>query len=94
MKSWYLVAYDVRDAKRLRKTAKILEGYGTRIQYSLFRCFMSRKMLEHLRWDLSKILASEDTILFLPLCDKCVSKIRQENIDVWPTEPDSWEILG
>jgi CRISPR-associated protein Cas2 len=62
MKSWYLVAYDVRDGKRLRKTAKILEGYGTRIQYSLFRCFMSRKMLEHLRWDLSKILTKDPYI--------------------------------
>ena len=31
MKHWHLISYDVRDPKRLRKVAKMLEGYGTRI---------------------------------------------------------------
>lgn len=34
---WHLIRYDVRNAKRLRQVAKKLEGYGTRIQYSVFR---------------------------------------------------------
>ena len=45
---WHLFAYDVREAKRLRQVAKILEGYGTRIQYSIFRCRLDRKSLEKL----------------------------------------------
>ncbi|MGH7736190.1 MAG: CRISPR-associated endonuclease Cas2, partial [Gemmatimonadales bacterium] len=32
----YLVAYDIRDDRRLRGIAGCMEGYGTRIQYSVF----------------------------------------------------------
>src|SRR5262249_25938031 len=39
---WWLVCYDVRDPDRLRKTAKHLEGYGERVQYSVFRCWLTR----------------------------------------------------
>ncbi len=34
----YLVSYDICDPKRLRRVAKILEGFGTRLQYSVFEC--------------------------------------------------------
>jgi len=33
-----LVAYDITDAKRLHKVAKICEDYGVRVQYSVFEC--------------------------------------------------------
>ncbi|MGE0434417.1 MAG: CRISPR-associated endonuclease Cas2 [Planctomycetota bacterium] len=46
MNQWYLLTYDVRDDKRLRKVAKTLEGYGTRLQYSVFHCHLSRTDLE------------------------------------------------
>ena len=38
---WWLVCYDVRDPKRLRKAAKHMEGYGERMQYSVFRCWLN-----------------------------------------------------
>jgi CRISPR-associated protein Cas2 len=37
----YLVAYDIRDDRRLRSIAGCMEGYGTRIQYSVFVCDLS-----------------------------------------------------
>jgi CRISPR-associated endonuclease Cas2 len=33
---WWLVCYDVRDPERLRRAAKHMEGYGERMQYSVF----------------------------------------------------------
>ena len=33
-----LVAYDICDAKRLAKVAKVCEDYGVRVQYSVFEC--------------------------------------------------------
>ena len=33
-----LVAYDITEAKRLHKVAKICEDYGVRVQYSVFEC--------------------------------------------------------
>ena len=32
----YLVAYDINDDRRRNRVAKILQGYGERLQYSVF----------------------------------------------------------
>jgi len=34
----YLVSYDISNPKRLRKVARSLEGFGVRLQYSVFEC--------------------------------------------------------
>lgn len=48
MKKWFLISYNIRDEKRLRKVAKIMEGYGQRIQYSVFRLHHNERGLERL----------------------------------------------
>ncbi|MEM3489016.1 MAG: CRISPR-associated endonuclease Cas2 [Nitrososphaerota archaeon] len=79
MKTPYLICYDVREEKRLRKTAKIMEGYGKRIQYSIFYCNISTRNLEKLRYELGKILEKEDDLLVIPLCKSCSIKLRTRN---------------
>lgn len=37
----YLVTYDVRDDKRLRRVLKTMRGFGQHLQYSVFRCELS-----------------------------------------------------
>ena len=34
----YVVSYDITSDRLRNKIAKTLEGYGTRIQYSVFEC--------------------------------------------------------
>jgi len=34
----YLVAYDIRDPRRLRLVFKAMKGYGEHLQYSVFLC--------------------------------------------------------
>lgn len=93
-KLWYLVSYDVRDTKRLRKTAKHIEGYGERIQYSLFRCSLSKRQMERLRWELKKIMTQEDDLLIIGICDACVKKICQaRNQREWPSEIEGFKII-
>ena len=87
MKHWYLIAYDVRDEERLRRVAGKLEGYGTRIQYSVFRCRLTERTLERLRWELAQILDASDDLMVIGLCDHCVSRIRsRKDSDVWPVQ--------
>ena len=38
MRSVYLVTYDIRDDKRLRKVFKTLRNWGDHLQYSVFEC--------------------------------------------------------
>ena len=38
MRTRYLLCYDVRDDARLRRTAKVAEAWGHRLEYSVFVC--------------------------------------------------------
>ncbi len=37
-----LIAYDIRDDKRLRRVAGVCEDFGLRVQYSLFECHLDQ----------------------------------------------------
>jgi CRISPR-associated protein Cas2 len=94
MKSWYLVCYDVRDEKRLRRVAKILAGFGARLQYSIFRCWLSERDVERLRWELGRVLEPEDDVLYLGVCSACVRRMRiRDSKGAWPEEPPGWVIV-
>lgn len=45
----YLIAYDIADPKRLRRVIKVMEGYGERLQYSVFLCDLSG--MERIDWE-------------------------------------------
>ncbi len=93
-KKWYLVAYDVRDAKRLRQTAKKMLGYGSRVQYSLFRCRLTSEDLERMNWELTKILTEEDDLLIVEICSRCASRIRDSSGRTdWDLEVKSYEVF-
>ncbi len=94
---WWLVCYDVRDPKRLRRTAKHMEGYGVRMQYSVFRCWMTEREMEQLRWELTEMLDPEDDVLLLPLCPRCHHGIRLTHAETkrldWPAEPRKHRVV-
>src|SRR5262245_33859610 len=87
---WWLVCYDVHDSDRLRKAAKHMEGYGERMQWSVFRCWLTKLEMERLRWELTELLAPEDEVLLIPLCGSCVAGILGVHLSEqasWPGEP-------
>jgi len=68
MQHHYIVAYDIRDAKRLRAVAKVCRGYGDRLQLSVYACRLSDKDRAVLTAKLKKVINhEEDQILFLRL---------------------------
>ena len=40
MRRCYLVCYDIRDPKRLRRVHKVLKGYGEAWQFSVYFCVL------------------------------------------------------
>ncbi len=83
----YLVCYDIRDQKRWRKAYKLMQGHGERIQYSIFRCLLTQRTREKLRWELEKVLAKEDNLLLIRLSHQCVASIPTYN------RPNTWLYL-
>lgn len=94
--NWHLICYDVRHPKRLRKTAKLLEGYGERVQYSIFRVRVTEHKLQKIRWELSEILFADDSLLIIPLCSRCsgkIDKLSHADQASWHEEPPTFDIL-
>ena len=93
---WHLVSYDVRDDKRRRRAAKLLLGYGERVQYSVIRLHVSRRTLLHVRWQLARLLDPADSVLFIPLPDVVARQIqRLDEADDWTqVTPPSHLITG
>lgn len=73
----YIIAYDIPDDRRRTKVYKILSGFGTWTQFSLFECFLSKKELVQLKAKLAKHLEdTQDSVRFYPLCAACVEKVE------------------
>lgn len=59
-----LVAYDIDTTtrsgqRRLARVAKICEGYGIRVQYSLFECRLTEADLARLKIELEDVLDTD-----------------------------------
>lgn len=58
-----LVVYDIPNDKRRNKLAVFLEGYGRRVQYSVFECFLSLEEMRVLHRQIAKqIDKKEDNV--------------------------------
>ena len=64
----YLVSYDICEPKRLRRVARALEGFGVRLQYSVFECPLDEMRMAMLKAALQPLLKhDEDQVLFVSL---------------------------
>jgi CRISPR-associated protein Cas2 len=75
-----VVCYDIPDDKRRTKIGKVLEGFGSRVQKSVFECDLTSKQIERLRQKLGKIIKNpDDSLRYYYLCGQCIGKIEVIN---------------
>lgn len=68
MRRCYLVCYDIRDPKRLRRVHKVLKGYGEAWQFSIFFCVLKDIDRVRLQTDLEEQMnQKEDQAMILDL---------------------------
>jgi CRISPR-associated protein Cas2 len=71
-----VVSYDIVDDKRRTKVMQTLEGYGRRVQYSVFECELRPADLQRLKERLGALIQKEeDDIRFYPLCEGCLARV-------------------
>lgn len=64
----YLLAYDIRQPRRLRRVHSVAKDFGDPLQYSLFVCDLTQVELAHLRAALlDEIKTTEDSISIFDL---------------------------
>ncbi len=68
MRNTYLITYDIRDDKRLRKVFRAMRNFGDHLQYSVFECQLTPSDLARCRHVLSGLIHhGEDQVLFVDL---------------------------
>ncbi|AVH68247.1 CRISPR-associated endonuclease Cas2 [Nostoc sp. 'Peltigera membranacea cyanobiont' N6] len=71
-----VVVYDIPDDKRRSKLSNFLEGYGQRIQLSVFECFLDLSEMQQLYDDVKKrVKASEDNVRFYWISQEAVNRV-------------------
>jgi CRISPR-associated protein Cas2 len=66
MRSRFLVTYDVSDPKRLRQVFKVMKGFGTWLQLSVFSCDLTEMTLVLMKAELTKVMHhTEDAVLIV-----------------------------
>lgn len=79
----YLIAYDIPDNKRRKKVADILEGYGQRVQYSVFEARLDKATYRQLQHRLrDRLNLDEDHLRIYPL-----TRHTEAQILVWGMGP-------
>jgi CRISPR-associated protein Cas2 len=79
----YIVTYDIPCNKRRKQVSDLLEGYGRRVQYSVFECVLASDQYHELRRRLKKrVKLEQDSVRFYPL-----SRHTLAQVEVWGGAP-------
>jgi len=88
----HIAAYDISSDERLRDALKVLKGYASGRQKSVFECFLTRTERERLLADVRRVLdPDEDRFLMVRLDPR--GKVRVRGRGVVPEDP-SWFYVG
>jgi CRISPR-associated protein Cas2 len=88
-----IVVYDIPDDKRRTKLSNFLEGYGRRIQYSVFECFLSLNEMQRLyEMTLKKVETQEDNVRFYWIAQEAVSRTLTIGSNL-PEEPPNYYVI-
>ena len=73
----HIVAYDIRDSRRLRKIAKLCLDFGVRVQHSIFEFDLEPEPTRDFIRELEAIIdISCDRVMVVPVCGNCRENIR------------------
>ena len=73
----YLITYDIKSNKKRKKVSDFLDGYGLRINLSVYECQLTKKALKEIKTNLKKILNRKtDSISLYRICKNCNNKSK------------------
>ncbi len=70
----YIITYDIPDNKQRLKVSAFLEGFGERVQESVFECKLPSKNISKLVKELANLIDEDGNIRIYPVCGDCYDK--------------------
>ncbi len=79
----WLIIYDIRDEKRLRKIARLMQNYGLRVQKSVFEAQFDISTLKKMRSEADRILNFEKySLVIFEICQRDWQKAQKYGSNV------------
>ena len=88
MSRLWMIAYDISNDKVRRQVRKALTNHGTRVQYSIFECFLGNRQKLALQTHLTGLIEKSDSIRWYPLCTWCKEKIIRQGQGLETQNPE------
>jgi CRISPR-associated protein Cas2 len=86
-----IVAYDIANDKRRLELSNFLEGYGRRVQESVFECFMSLDEMRRLHKKvLRRVKPEEDNVRFYWLAADAAAKVLTIGSELPSAPPEAY----
>ncbi len=81
----WLICYDITNTKRLREVHRIVDGFGERLQYSIYRCQLTATQKVRLTGALERVIHhDEDRVLMISLGPSGGRQVRLEALGIAP----------
>lgn len=90
-----IISYDVVEDKRRTKVLKLLKGYGTHVQYSVFECDLSPQQVTAVQGELATLIDPHtDSVRIYQLDKAAVKRIAVLGIGQVTVEPLYYLVSG
>lgn len=87
---FYVISYDIPDDRRRSQLAKVLKGFGTRVQYSVFEAHLTRTQYKALKRAVDHVIdLSKDSVRYYALCSACADRIEVPAVGEVTSEPQT-----
>ena len=75
---YYIITYDICDDRRRSKIYKLLKGYATPVQFSVFEGYVRREDVVLLQHQVRKLMHNrDDSVCFYRQCGRCMEQIER-----------------
>ena len=72
-----VVVYDISDNKRRTRLHKLLQDYGTAVQYSVFECLLTTAEVDKMKRAVARVIRpKKDHVRYYVLCGACQPRIE------------------
>lgn len=87
---FHVTSYDIPDDRRGNQLAKVLKGFGTRVQYSVFEAHLTRSQFEQMKRAVARVIdPAEDSVRYYTLCGACAMRIEVPAVGEVTSEPNT-----
>jgi CRISPR-associated protein Cas2 len=89
-----VIAYDIAHSRRLKRIARVMKDYGTRVQKSIFIADIDPLLFARMRYRAEQeMVLEEDAVKYFPLCDRCSDTLIAIGRDAGEYEIKPFEII-